>query len=82
MEAESVYRKLLNLGAAPIGLGARDALRLEVCYPLHGHEISLSVNPIEASLKWAIKFEKGDFIGKEELMLYIDKKKKGKFFDL
>tara|TARA_A100001037_G_scaffold49032_1_gene40868 strand:- start:3146 stop:4207 length:1062 start_codon:yes stop_codon:yes gene_type:complete len=82
MEAESIYRKFLNIGAAPIGLGARDALRLEVCYPLHGHEISLSINPIEANLNWAVKFEKGDFSGRKELLSYIDKKKKRKIFAL
>ncbi len=52
-------------GIQPIGLGARDTLRLEMGYSLYGHEIDHSTNPLEARLKWVVKMDKGDFIGKE-----------------
>lgn len=55
-----------NLGLKLCGLGARDVLRIEAGYPLYGHEINDSTNPIEASLEWAVKFNK-DFIGKEQI---------------
>lgn len=49
------------------GLGARDTLRLEAAMPLYGHELSLEINPVEAGLGFALKFDKEDFIGKEAL---------------
>lgn len=52
----------------PIGLGARDTLRLEACYPLYGHELGDEINPLEAGVAWTVKFKKGDFIGKESLL--------------
>lgn len=55
-------------GLLPIGLGARDSLRLEACYPLHGHELAPDVSALESGLGWVIKFDKGDFLGKEALM--------------
>ena len=54
--------KEFNLELA--GLGARDVLRIEAGYPLYGHEINDSINPIEASLNWAVKVKNKDFIGK------------------
>ncbi|MCF8215488.1 MAG: glycine cleavage system aminomethyltransferase GcvT [Chlorobium sp.] len=51
-------------GIRPIGLGARDTLRLEMGYSLYGHEIDSTVNPLEARLKWVVKMQKGHFIGK------------------
>lgn len=51
----------------PCGLGARDSLRLEACYPLHGHELSQEVSAIESGLGWVVKLKKGDFIGREAL---------------
>jgi aminomethyltransferase len=56
----------LGIETAPIGLAARDSLRFEAGMPLHGHEISPSVDPIEAGFKWACDFEK-DFVGKAAL---------------
>lgn len=50
------------------GLGARDTLRTEMKYPLYGHEIDQKLNPIEAGLGWVVKFDKGDFIGREPLL--------------
>jgi len=51
-------------GVAPIGLGARDTLRLEMRYALYGNDIDQTTNPLEAVLGWVVKPAKGDFIGK------------------
>jgi aminomethyltransferase len=55
------------LGLKPCGLGARDTLRTEVCYPLYGHELDEKTSPIEAGLKFFVALDKGDFIGGEAL---------------
>jgi aminomethyltransferase len=60
--ARDVWRALLAAGAAPAGLGARDTLRLEVCFHLYGNDMDESRNPIEAGLGWCCKEETG-FIG-------------------
>lgn len=49
------------------GLGARDTLRTEMGYPLHGHELSLEITPVQASASWAIAWDKGDFLGSSVL---------------
>ena len=49
------------------GLGARDTLRLEAAMPLYGHELNETMNPIQAGLEWAVKVDKGEFIGKRAL---------------
>ena len=71
-EAERVWDLLMESGAPhgllPIGLAARDSLRLEPCMPLYGQEISASINPWEARLAWAVALEKGDFVGREALL--------------
>ena len=54
-------------GLKPIGLGARDTLRLEARMPLYGQEISADINPLEAGLGWAVKLDKDDFIGRDAL---------------
>ena len=64
--AERLWDAVLATGIAPCGLGARDTLRLEVCYPLHGNDISPERTPIEAGLGWACALEK-DFTGVEVL---------------
>jgi len=64
--AERAFQTLLDSGAAPVGLGARDTLRLEMGYALYGHELSLDINPLEAGLGWAIAWDTG-FVGKEAL---------------
>jgi glycine cleavage system T protein (aminomethyltransferase) len=51
-------------GAVPVGLGARDTLRLEMRYALYGNDIDATTNPLEAGLGWVVKPAKGDFIGK------------------
>ena len=49
------------------GLGARDTLRTEMGYPLHGHELSLSISPVQAAATWAIGWDKEDFSGSQAL---------------
>src|SRR5438067_3104332 len=51
-------------GAVPVGLGARDTLRLEMRYALYGNDIDATTNPLEAGLGWIVKPAKGDFIGR------------------
>lgn len=62
------------------GLGARDTLRTEMGYPLHGQELSEEINPIEAGAKWALSFEKDEFIGKAALTSYMAGSKQRKSF--
>ena len=68
---ELVWNKILEmgrpLGLKPAGLGARDTLRTEVCYPLYGHELDESTTPLEAGLGVFVSFEKGEFIGRAVL---------------
>jgi aminomethyltransferase len=63
-----VWRALLDagqeFGVKPVGLGARDTLRLEMKYPLYGNELSDETNPLEAGLGWVVKLDKGDFMGR------------------
>lgn len=63
-----VWRALLEAGAHPIGLAARDMLRVEMGYALYGHEINDSVTPVEANLMWITRVEKGDFLGKNAVV--------------
>jgi aminomethyltransferase len=51
-------------GAVPVGLGARDTLRLEMRYALYGNDIDETTNPLEAGLGWIVKPAKGDFVGR------------------
>ena len=56
------------LGLEPIGLGARDTLRLEKAYALYGHEITADIMPIEARLAWITKLKKGNFVGRDAMV--------------
>lgn len=62
-----LWRQLIEKGATPTGLGARDTLRLEACLSLYGHEITDETNPFEAGLSWVVKMEKENFVGKDAL---------------
>jgi aminomethyltransferase len=68
---EPVWDKLLALGRPhglkPAGLGARDTLRTEVCYPLYGHELDENTTPIEAGLGFFVALDKGEFVGRATL---------------
>ncbi len=63
-----LWEELVKRGAKPCGLGARDTLRLEAAMPLYGHELTEDIDPFSAGLSWAVKFDKGDFRGKEALL--------------
>jgi aminomethyltransferase len=65
-DAPALWDAILGQGIVPCGLGARDTLRLEVCYPLHGNDISPERTPIEAGLAWACALDK-EFTGVEVL---------------
>jgi len=66
--AEALWTALIEAGRAdgikPIGLGARDTLRLEMKYALYGNDIDQTTNPLEAGLGWVVKPAKGDFLGR------------------
>lgn len=65
----TLWQELIKAGIKPIGLGARDTLRLEAAYPLYGHELDDETSPLEAGLGWSIKLDKSeDFIGKDVLL--------------
>ena len=69
--AEAMWTELFergaDLGVVPVGLGARDTLRLEMGYPLHGNDISPATSPIDARLGWAVALAKGDFRGRDPI---------------
>ena len=69
----NLWSDLLNAGVTPCGLASRDVLRLEVAYPLYGHEIHDDVTPLDAALKWTVKASKDSFMGKEALESYSPK---------
>jgi aminomethyltransferase len=64
--AERAFEAMRAAGAVPVGLGARDTLRLEMGYALYGHELSLDIDPLEAGLSWAIAWDT-PFVGREAL---------------
>ena len=57
-----------SVGIRACGLGARDTLRTEVCYPLYGHELDEHTSPVEAGLGFFIAWDKGDFVGRSALL--------------
>ncbi len=65
---ESIFEKGEKFGVKPIGLGARDTLRLEACLMLYGNDIDDTTTVLEAGLGWLIKFKKGDFMGRDRLL--------------
>src|SRR5918992_600475 len=65
--AAGAFRGLLDNGAEPVGLGARDTLRLEMGYALYGHELTPDVNPLEAGLGWTLHWDKR-FRGRDALV--------------
>jgi aminomethyltransferase len=73
--AITLWTELLELGVVPCGLAARDVLRLEAAFPLYGHELSEELTPLDANLKWVVKLNKDNFIGKSSLLKYEPKKK-------
>jgi aminomethyltransferase len=67
-QAGQLWEELLARGCKPCGLGARDTLRLEAAMPLYGHELNEEIDPFQAGLGWAVKLDKGDFVGREALL--------------
>jgi aminomethyltransferase len=65
-DAVSLWDAVIGRGATPCGLGARDTLRLEVCYPLHGNDIGPDRDAISSGLSWACAFDT-EFTGSERL---------------
>lgn len=69
--AAQIWKAIMNVGKQfgirPCGLGARNTLRLEAKMALYGHELTASVNPLEADLAWIVKLEKGEFVGRAAL---------------
>jgi aminomethyltransferase len=77
-ELGALAEEIMNLGEPNglrlVGLGARDSLRLEVGYPLYGHEINHEITPLQAGLAWTIGWDKKDFMGRRAL---LEEKTKG-----
>ena len=67
MAWDTILAKGQAFGIKPCGLGARDTLRTEVCYPLYGHELSEGTTPVEAGVGFFVALEKGEFIGRSVL---------------
>ncbi|MEV8507568.1 glycine cleavage system aminomethyltransferase GcvT [Actinoplanes sp. NPDC051475] len=66
-DATRVWDALVSAGVRPCGLGARDTLRTEMGYPLHGQELSLEISPVQARAGWAVGWSKPAFWGRETL---------------
>ena len=71
--APALWRALMAAGVAPAGLGARDTLRLEAGLPLHGHELGKGITPLQAGLGWVVRWDKGDFRGRDALAAERDR---------
>ncbi len=65
---DALVKAIAPLDGLICGLGARDTLRTEMGYPLHGHELSLAISPVEASASWAVGWKKESFIGSDVLL--------------
>ncbi len=65
--AVPLWEELIARGAVACGLGARDTLRLEAAMPLYGHELNEQTDPLSAGLGWAVKPDKGEFVGRQAL---------------
>ncbi|HEY3735970.1 MAG TPA: glycine cleavage system aminomethyltransferase GcvT [Jatrophihabitans sp.] len=65
---DALVQAAAPLGGLPAGLGARDTLRTEMGYPLHGHELSPTITPVQASATWAVGWKKEAFWGREALL--------------
>ena len=78
--AQTIWSELftLNSDLKPIGLAARDTLRLEMGYCLYGNDINDVINPIRAGLKWVVDLNKESFNGKDKIEEYISNSDKDK----
>jgi aminomethyltransferase len=64
----NLWAAVAAAGATPAGLGARDTLRTEMGYPLHGQDLSPTISPLEAGLSWAVGWDKPGFVGRDALL--------------
>ncbi|HEX6031896.1 MAG TPA: glycine cleavage system aminomethyltransferase GcvT [Tepidiformaceae bacterium] len=72
--AGALWDELITAGVQPVGLGARDTLRLEAALPLHGHDIDATTDPYEAGLGWVVSLKDGaDFTGRDALLRLKDR---------
>ncbi|HEX4788503.1 MAG TPA: glycine cleavage system aminomethyltransferase GcvT [Actinospica sp.] len=71
-DAEALWRAILQAGEPfeiqPCGLGARDTLRTEMGYPLHGNDLSMEITPVQAGAGWAVGWKKDEFWGRDALL--------------
>jgi aminomethyltransferase len=67
-DAGAVWDAIIGAGVRPCGLGARDTLRTEMGYPLHGQELSLDISPVQARSGWAVGWSKPEFWGRDALL--------------
>jgi aminomethyltransferase len=65
--AVAFWRAVIDAGVTPAGLGARDTLRLEAGFPLHGHELGPGITPLQVGYGWVVGWDKGDFRGRAAL---------------
>jgi aminomethyltransferase len=65
---DALVAAVADAGGQPAGLGARDTLRTEMGYPLHGHELALDISPLQARCGWAIGWKKDAFFGRDALL--------------
>jgi aminomethyltransferase len=65
--APDLWTAIVATGITPAGLGARDTLRLEAGFPLHGHELGEGITPLQAGLAWVVRWDKGEFRGRAPL---------------
>ncbi|MGB9695809.1 MAG: glycine cleavage system aminomethyltransferase GcvT [Ignavibacteria bacterium] len=76
-KSEELWNAIFEAGAEfnikPVGLGARDTLRLEYAFRLYGNDMDETVNPLEAGLGWITKLDKGNFIGKTAILVEKEK---------
>jgi len=73
-----IWKELLNMGSnlglKPVGLGARDTLRIEAKYPLYGHELNMNLSPVQSGIGWIVKSKETKFFNYDKI---IDEKKNG-----
>lgn len=67
-EAEGLWTALVEQGVSPVGLAARDTLRMEMCFCLYGNELDTDTTPFEAGLGWTVRLKKPAFVGREALV--------------
>ncbi|ADG98550.1 glycine cleavage system T protein [Segniliparus rotundus DSM 44985] len=78
----AVLEQVKALGGEPAGLGARDTLRTEMGYALHGHELALDISPVQGGVGWAVGWKKPEFFGREAVVAEKEQGPRRKLFGL